>query len=150
MDTISRKHIAVAIVLLEGHIDLKMDLKRKMTHLMLDDDFQKRMIVSMELVKYPQCEWNDNSTLCNLLTYIFCMLVQMSQDINDCFVGLEQSMKKEKRQGILTNRDYLHHRRTNFELKRVIDRLVMNNDYNVTVHNESNIQIVYRHLEIIV
>ena len=148
MDTISRKHIAVAILLLGSYIDLKKDLKKKMTHFMLDDDFQRRMIVFMDLVKYPQSKWNDNHILSNLLTYVFCMLVQMRQDMNDCFVGLEQSMKKEKREGILTNRDYLHHRRTNFELRRVIDRLIENKNYNVTVHNESNIRIIYQHIEI--
>ena len=148
MDTISRKHIAVAILLLGGYIDLKKDLKKKMTHFMLDDDFQRRMIVFMDLVKYPQSEWNDNHILSNLLTYVFCMLVQMRQDMNDCFVGLEQSMKKEKREGILTNRDYLHHRRTNFELRRVIDRLIENKNYNVTIYNESNIRIIYQHIEI--
>ena len=151
MDTITRKHIAIAILLLGTYIDLKKDLKKKMTHLMLDDDFQRRMIVFMNLVKCPQSKWDiekESLVLSNLLTYIFCMLVQMKPDLENCFVGLEQSMKKEKREGILTNRDYLHHRRTNFELRRVIDRLIENKNYNVTIFNETKIRIIYQHIEI--
>ena len=150
-NTITRKHLAVAILLLESYIDIKKDLKKKMTHFMLDDDFQRRMIVFMNLVKYPQSEWNvekESLILSNLITYIFCMLVQMKPDLENCFAELEKCMKREKEQRIMTNTEYLYYRRTNFELRRVIERLIENNNYNVTIYNESKIRIIYQHIEI--
>jgi len=148
-DIIERKHFAVAIVILEAYLDLKNDMKKKMELSKLDETFQKRILIFLDLVKYPIQEWDfekNFAELGNLTCYLLSMLVARVDDMEDCFNELERRMKKEWDEGIMVKEQYMFHRRTNFELKRVIWRLNLNDYYNITYHNENNIKILYKHI----
>jgi len=150
-DIIGRKHFAVAIVILEAYVNLKKDLKHKMELVQLDEQLQKRIIIFLGLVASPVMEWDFNKhlpELYNITCYLLCMLVINYNDVDNCFLELEICMKKEWDEGIMTKDQYLFHRRTNFELRRVIDRLNDKKNFNITYHNEKCIKIIYKHLQI--
>lgn len=147
-DIIGRKHFAVAVVILEAYLDIKGDMKTKMDLAGLNPELQKRILVFFGLVKYPIKEWDFDKyflELSNLTCYLLSMLVNRIADIDNCFDELEWRMKKEWDTGVMTKEQYLFHRRTNFELKRVIDRLNEKEFYNITYHNENKIKLIYRH-----
>ena len=148
-DVIERRHFAVAIVVLEAYLNLKDDMKQKMTLSNLDETLQKRILLFLDLVKYPVQEWNfekNFAELSNLTCYLLSMLVLRMEDMEKCFIELEKLMKKEWDDGIMTKEKYMFHRRTNFELKRVIWRLNLNDYYNITYHNENHMRIIYKHI----
>jgi hypothetical protein len=148
-DVIERRHFAVAIVVLEAYLNLKDDMKQKMALSQLDETLQKRILLFLDLVKYPIQEWNfekNFAELSNLTCYLLSMLVLRIEDMETCFTGLEKLMKKEWDDGIMTKERYMFHRRTNFELKRIIWRLNLNDYYNITYHNENHMKIIYKHI----
>jgi hypothetical protein len=148
-DVIERRHFAVAIVVLEAYLNLKDDMKQKMTLSNLDETLQKRILLFLDLVKYPVQEWNfekNFAELSNLTCYLLSMLVRRIEDMETCFTELEKLMKKEWDDGIMTKERYMFHRRTNFELKRIIWRLNLNDYYNITYHNENHMKIIYKHI----
>ena len=148
-DTIGRKHFAVAVVILEAYLDVKDDMKKKMELAGLSPELQKRILVFFGLVKYPHKEWDfvkNFVELGNLTCYLLSMLVLRIADIDNCFNELERRMKKEWDSGVMTKEQYLFHRRTNFELKRVIDRLNEKEFYNIAYHNENEIKLIYKHI----
>lgn len=148
-DVIERRHFAVAIVVLEAYLNLKDDMKQKMTLSNLDETLQKRILLFLDLVKYPVQEWNfekNFAELSNLTCYLLSMLVLRMEDMEKCFIELEKLMKKEWDEGIMTKEKYMFHRRTNFELKRVVWRLNLNDYYNITYHNENHMRIIYKHI----
>lgn len=148
-DVIERRHFAVAIVVLEGYLNLKDDMKQKMALSKLDETLQKRILLFLDLVKYPIQEWNfekNFAELSNLTCYLLSMLVRRMEDMETCFTELEKLMKKEWDEGIMTKEKYMFHRRTNFELKRIIWRLNLNDYYNITYHNENHMKIIYKHI----
>ena len=148
-DVIERRHFAVAIVVLEAYLNLKDDMKQKMTLSNLDETLQKRILLFLDFVKYPVQEWNfekNFAELSNLTCYLLSMLVLRMEDMEKCFIELEKLMKKEWDEGIMTKEKYMFHRRTNFELKRVVWRLNLNDYYNITYHNENHMRIIYKHI----
>jgi hypothetical protein len=148
-DVIERRHFAVAIVVLEAYLNLKDDMKQKMALSQLDETLQKRILLFLDLVKYPIQEWNfekNFAELSNLTCYLLSMLVLRIEDMETCFAELEKLMKKEWDDGIMTKERYMFHRRTNFELKRIIWRLNLNDYYNITYHNENHMKIIYKHI----
>ena len=148
-DVIERRHFAVAIVVLEAYLNLKDDMKQKMALSQLDETLQKRILLFLDLVKYPIQEWNfekNFAELSNLTCYLLSMLVCRMEDMETCFTELEKLMKKEWDDGIMTKERYMFHRRTNFELKRIIWRLNLNDYYNITYHNENHMKIIYKHI----
>jgi hypothetical protein len=148
-DVIERRHFAVAIVVLEAYLNLKDDMKQKMALSQLDETLQKRILLFLDLVKYPVQEWNfekNFAELSNLTCYLLSMLVRRIEDMETCFTELEKLMKKEWDEGIMTKEKYMFHRRTNFELKRIIWRLNLNDYYNITYHNENHMKIIYKHI----
>jgi len=148
-DVIERRHFAVAIVVLEAYLNLKDDMKQKMALSQLDETLQKRILLFLDLVKYPVQEWNfekNFAELSNLTCYLLSMLVRRIEDMETCFAELEKLMKKEWDEGIMTKERYMFHRRTNFELKRIIWRLNLNDYYNITYHNENHMKIIYKHI----
>ena len=148
-DIIGRKHFAVAVVILEAYLDIKADMKKKMDLAGLSPELQKRILVFFGLVKYPHKEWDFDKyplELGNLTCYLLSMLVNRITDIDNCFNELEWRMKKEWDTGAMTKEQYMFHRRTNFELKRVIDRLNEKEFYNISFHNENEIKLIYKHI----
>lgn len=148
-DIIGRRHFAVAVVILESYLDLKNDMKQKMELAHLDEHLQKRILVFFGLIKYPHKEWDFNRffpELSNLTCYLLSMLVHRINDVEHCFAELERRMKKEWDDGIMVKDQYLFHRRTNFELKKVIERLNEKEFYNIAFYNENNIKILYKHI----
>jgi len=148
-DVIERRHFAVAIVVLEAYLNLKDDMKQKMALSQLDETLQKRILLFLDLAKYPIQEWNfekNFAELSNLTCYLLSMLVCRIEDMETCFAELEKLMKKEWDEGIMTKERYMFHRRTNFELKRIIWRLNLNDYYNITYHNENHMKIIYKHI----
>jgi hypothetical protein len=148
-DVIERRHFAVAIVVLEAYLNLKDDMKQKMALSQLDETLQKRILLFLDLAKYPVQEWNfekNFAELSNLTCYLLSMLVRRIEDMETCFAELEKLMKKEWDEGIMTKERYMFHRRTNFELKRIIWRLNLNDYYNITYHNENHMKIIYKHI----
>lgn len=148
-DVIERRHFAVAIVILEAYLDLKNDMKQKMELSKLDETLQKRILIFLDLVQHPIQQWDfekNFAELSNLTCYLLSMLVNRIDDTDDCFAELEKRMKEEWDKGIMVKDQYMFHRRTNFELRRVIWRLNMNDKYNITYQNENNIKILYKHI----
>ena len=74
------------------------------------------------------------------------MLVRRINDVEHCFAELEKRMKKEWDDGIMTKDEYLFHRKTNFEVKRMVERLNDKDFYNITFYDQNNIKILYKHI----
>jgi hypothetical protein len=148
-DIIGRKHFAVAVVILEAYLDIKADMKKKMDLAGFSPELQKRILVFFGLVKYPHKEWDFDKyplELGNLTCYLLSMLVIRIRDVENCFAELERRMKKEWDNGIMTKEEYLFHRKTNFEVKRVVERLNEKEFYTISFHNENEIIILYKHI----
>jgi len=148
-DIIGRKHFAVAVVILEAYLDIKADMKTKMDLGHLDENLQKRILVFFGLVKFPHQVWDFHKNfaeLSNLCCYLLSMLVHRVSDVENCFAELERRMKKEWDDGIMTKEEYLFHRKTNFEVKRVVERLNEKEFYNITFYDQNNIKILYKHI----
>ena len=149
-DVIERRHFAVGVIVLDGYINLKQDIIRMMCDAGLDEHYKKRILVLLSLVGSPQTtEWDFDKflpELSNLTRYLLHKLVLFKDQYIECCIELERRMKAEWKAGILGKVEYLYLRRCYFELRRILERLDVNDHYNISYTSENHMKIIYHHI----
>ena len=121
---LTKKHLTTLYVFLDAYTSLLKDMEKDIKR--FDNINHSKLLLFVKLLNTPNTKWvsRDEETLSNIISYMLWATLQRMDEFNECLYQLEKRAKKELATGEMSKSYYLEHRKTHFELKKLLEALM--------------------------
>jgi hypothetical protein len=133
---LNKGHLGVAWAILDAHIDFRGDFERVLRVNAMDEDLIKRILITTDLLKTPHTSFftRDEVVLANLISFIFFCLHKIRAEFEYALERLQSIMKAEVDDNKISMDAYIKYRRTNRELKALLDYVCRGENSTITMN----------------
>ena len=122
MYEIHKGHILTGWVFLEAFMKFETEFEADMKRAGMDEMEIKRTILNVKLMKIPRKEWttNDDQIKAHIITYVIYLLSHNMERLDKIISEVDKRAKAEVIAKTMHTDEYMTYRRTQFELRRII------------------------------
>lgn len=132
---INKGHLAVAWLIIDAHIRFK-ERFREALKPHYDEAFIQKMMITSDLLNTPHKTFfsKDEQIIATLIGYVFwCLVHLIRENLETTLETLQRIMKSKVDRGELSNDSYIKYRRTNRELKTILDYVAKKGEITITI-----------------
>ena len=129
------KNISILFVILNGFLRMSAVVVEDIKYTNLPEDDKTRIVKYIQLMENPTFnkKWNtrDKHLVYSVVSYAIHKAYKHRDLLLHTMGVIERMMKRELKQRLITKSEYMFYRKTNFILRRMCNKLVECNQYNM-------------------
>lgn len=133
---LNKGHLGVAWAILDAHMDFRGEFEKAMRGSEMGDDLIKRILITTELLKTPHNTFftKDEEVLANLISFVFFALHKIRDEFDYALERIQNIMKAEVDTKKISMDAYIKYRRTNRELKSLLEFVLQKPTSTITMN----------------
>lgn len=122
MYEIHKGHILTGWVFLDAIMDFDKKFAEDMERAGMEEEDIKKILLNVRLMRIPRKEWTTKNEwyISNIISYVIFYLGHNQNHLEKIMTEIEKRSKAELNTNVMTSDEYMTYRRTQFELRRII------------------------------
>lgn len=122
MYEIQKQHILAGWAFVSGCIDFDKKFEEDMRRVGMDEIDIRKILLNVRLLEIPRKEWTTTNEwyISNIISYIIFYLAHNQDVMDKIMYEMDKRSKAEVATNEMTSEGYMRYRKTQFELKRIV------------------------------